>query len=102
MSTKKRSSDTIAALLGSAPALAPVPDGPADRPATPPPAPEAAAELPAPNRLRPAAALHPSQLPPVNDGEFDDTDLESFDLPADLPLVRPRRREQKDYQTVRI
>ena len=46
--------------------------------------------------------LPPQLPPPAEDGDFDDTDLESFDLPADAPLVRPRRREQKDYQTVRI
>ena len=58
----------------------------------------------APSPLRPAASVHPSQLPPppADDGDFDDTDLESFELQADAPLVRPRRREQKDYQTVRI
>lgn len=106
MSGKKRSTDTIAALLGSAPALAPVRDEPVDGPSESSPQ-SAAAELSppvmAPSPLRPAASVHPSQLPPpADDGDFDDTDLESFELQADAPLVRPRRREQKDYQTVRI
>jgi hypothetical protein len=105
MSGKKRSTDTIAALLGSAPALAPVRDEPADGPSESSPQPTAAdhpSTVMPPSPLRAAAPVHPSQLPPADDGDFDDTDLESFELQADAPLVRPRRREQKDYQTVRI
>jgi hypothetical protein len=106
MSGKKRSTDTIAAMLSSAPALVPVRDEPTAGPAESSPQPTAAdhpSAVMAPSPLRPAAPVHPSQLPPpAEDGDFDDTDLESFELQADAPLVRPRRREQKDYQTVRI
>src|SRR5690349_8906734 len=106
MSGKKRSTDTIAALLGSAPALAPVWDEPAEEPSesSQRPAVDHPSAVRAPSPLRSAAPVQPdpSQLAVTDDGDFDDTDLESFDLPADGPLVRPRRREQKDYQTVRI
>jgi len=129
---RKRSGDTIAALL-SAPGLAPVRDEPTET-AGPPaendafsadaPAKndgslrvtsdvtavlqpgeqvyEAIAEPVRPSHLRPAEHIHPSQMPPVGEDELDDEDLEAFAFDADAPLVRPRRREQKDYQTVRI
>ena len=63
---------------------------------------EAIAEPVRPSHLRPAEHIHPSQMPPVGEDELDDEDLEAFAFDTDAPLVRPRRREQKDYQTVRI
>ena len=96
MSGKKRSTDTIAALLGSAPALAPVRDEPADGPSESSPQSPAVTPSVAP-ALRPAAPVHPSQLPPppADDADYDDTDLESFELQADAPLVRPRRPSRR-------
>jgi hypothetical protein len=33
---------------------------------------------------------------------YDDVDLEAFELEVDRPLVKPRKRRQVDYQTVRL
>jgi len=79
VTTRNRSTETITALLSSAPALTPVPDdeggkGGDDRPVVDPPR--------------------------VDD--YDDDDLEAFELVADAPLVKPRRRREPEYQTVRI
>lgn len=67
---------TVAAMLSSAPALTPVPDSPRSVPRQP------VVDRPADN--------------------LDDSDLEAFELEADAPLVRPRRRKNVEYQTVRI
>lgn len=36
------------------------------------------------------------------DSDLDDTDLEAFEMKPGAPLVKPRRRRQVSYQTVRI
>jgi hypothetical protein len=91
MARDRRSTETITALLSSAPALTPVPDledrhdgnnRPVKRVDQPGTSPE-----------RPVVA--------TDDG-YDDVDLEAFELQVDQPLVRPRRRRQVNYQTVRI
>jgi hypothetical protein len=38
----------------------------------------------------------------VDEADYDDVDLEAFELEVDRPLVKPRRRRQPDYQTVRL
>lgn len=87
MSTKRRNSETITALLSSAPAIVPDHDqGSAQEREQP-----KAAEL-----ARPASVVNPP------DDDFDDSDLEAFELAAEAPLVKPRRRRQVEYQTVRI
>jgi hypothetical protein len=87
MSTKRRNSETITALLSSAPAIVP------DRDRVSPQGREQpkVAEL-----VRPAGVLD------VPDDDLDDSDLEAFELAAEAPLVKPRRRRQVEYQTVRI
>jgi hypothetical protein len=91
MARDRRSTETITALLSSAPALTPVPDledrnGGSNRPVK-------RADQPVTPPERPVVA--------TDDG-YDDVDLEAFELQVDQPLVRPRRRRQVDYQTVRI
>jgi hypothetical protein len=87
MSTKRRNSETITALLSSAPAIVPDHDrGSAQGREQP-----KAAEL-----ARPASVVN------APDDDFDDSDLEAFELAAEAPLVKPRRRRQVEYQTVRI
>jgi hypothetical protein len=76
MDAKRRSAETITALLSSAPPLV-----------------EEQGSKPKPVVDQP---------PAPDDGDLDDSDLEAFELQADAPLVRPRRRRQVDYQTVRI
>lgn len=139
MATRKRSTDTIAALLSSAPAPTPMTDDEQSNSEalsvglptanTTPVALrddeqviEATAELvphltpvgPAqpigPTRDEPVGLVAPTDLPTTpNIGSSDDTgewaepdELEAFDFDASAPLVRPRRRKQPDYQTVRL
>jgi hypothetical protein len=87
MSTKRRNSETITALLSAAPALVP------DRE-------EASAhgrEQPTVTQLSP-----PAGVVTVPDADLDDSDLEAFELATETPLVKPRRRREVEYQTVRI
>lgn len=77
MDAKRRSAETITALLSTAPPLV------QERGSKPKP---------------PVV----DQPPAPDDGDLDDSDLEAFELQADAPLIRPRRRRQVDYQTVRI
>jgi hypothetical protein len=141
MAGKRRSSDTIAALLGNAPGLAPVPaddrlapddgavsDRPPARaqsaaagtPGEPPasgPAAAAAAEPVRPDHLRAVAghslpsptgrgtpsAAAPAAPPDPDAGEWDDpAELERFEFDAAAPIVKPRRRRDPIYQTLRI
>ncbi len=121
MSGRKRSSDTIAAMLSSAPALAPVPDKQPvvtqNRRAETEPAPrdpqESAAVTP---ELQSGEVVYEAtveevaparpHLQPVTEedlGEWDDPDeLERFEFEASAPIVRPRRRRDPQYQTLRI
>jgi len=96
MMTNKRSRDTIAAMLSSAPALVRE-DEPEVTPTLQPGEEvyEATAELVRPTHMAPVPE-------PVDDGDFEDDDLEAFEFEASAPIVKPRRREVKDYQTVRI
>jgi hypothetical protein len=87
MSTKRRNSETITALLSAAPAI--VPDR--DRGSTQGREQPKVAEL-----VRPAGVVD------VPGDDFDDSDLEAFELVAEAPLVKPRRRREIEYQTVRI
>jgi hypothetical protein len=50
-------------------------------------------------RVMPA---HLQPVPTAADDDLDDTDLEAFELNTSAPLVKPRRRRQVDYQTLRI
>lgn len=114
----KRSKDTIAALL-SEPDLAPprepsrsatraprplprTPEVPQQEPAPPTPQPRSELETGA----RPTPKAEPEatrELDADTDPEWEDPDeLEHFEFRADAPLVRPRRRKQVDYQTLRI
>ena len=77
--TRNRATETITAMLSSAPALTPVPQ-----------------EESRGGNSRPAVN------PPSAGGDYDDDDLEAFELAADAPLVKPRRRREPEYQTVRI
>ncbi|MGB6161771.1 MAG: hypothetical protein WBF75_04190 [Pseudonocardiaceae bacterium] len=77
MDAKRRSAETITALLSTAPPLV-----------------EERGSKPKPPVV--------DQPPAPDDGDLDDSDLEAFELQADAPLIRPRRRRQVDYQTVRI
>jgi len=91
MARDRRSTETITALLSSAPALTPVPEledsnSGSNRPVK-------RVDRPVTSPERPVVA--------ADDG-YDDVDLEAFELHVDQPLVRPRRRRQVDYQTVRI
>ena len=79
VTTRNRSTETITALLSSAPALTPVPK----------------------DEGRDGGGNRPVATPPRADN-YDDDDLEAFELVADAPLVKPRRRREPDYQTVRI
>ena len=45
---------------------------------------------------------HLQPVPTASDDDLDDTDLEAFELNTSAPLVKPRRRRQVDYQTLRI
>jgi hypothetical protein len=90
MARDRRSTETITALLSSAPALAAVEHE--DPVVIAPPKPETAA----------ASANNRSQPAVVESGDYDEIDLEAFELEVDRPLVRPRRRKEVDYQTVRI
>jgi hypothetical protein len=87
MTTKRRNSETITALLSAAPAI--VPDR--DRGSAPAREQPKVAEL-----VRPAGVV---DVPP---DDLDDSDLEAFELAAEAPLVKPRRRREVEYQTVRI
>jgi len=121
----KRSKDTISALLGNAPALAPVPDDSAqqpptsrsNRPSSPSndvPSPSTTDSAPITLELQPgeqvyeatAEPVRPSHLRPADEPpageEVEEDDLEAFEFEADAPIVKPRRRKQLDYQTVRI
>lgn len=73
-----RRTDTIAALLSAAPPI--VESTPHDRNG---------------NEADP-------QVSHIDDTDLDDSDLEDFHLEAGVPLVKPRRRRQVSYQTVRI
>lgn len=91
MARDRRSTETITALLSSAPALTPVPEledsnSGSNRPVK-------RVDRPVTSPERPVVA--------ADDG-YDHVDLEAFELQVDQPLVRPRRRRQVDYQTVRI
>lgn len=79
MATRNRSTETITALLSSAPALTPVPDGQGR-----------------------GGDHHRPVIDPPRAEDYDDDDLEAFELVADAPLVKPRRRREPEYQTVRI
>jgi hypothetical protein len=87
MSTKRRNSETITALLSAAPAIVPDRDRVSAQ----------AGEQPPVAKLR-----RPTGVPDVADDDLDDSDLEAFELAAEAPLVKPRRRRQVEYQTVRI
>lgn len=84
MARDRRSIETITAMLSSAPALTPVPD-PEER--------AGGSNLPLTAPNRPVA---------TSPDDYDEVDLEAFELEVDRPLVRPRRRKEVDYQTVRI
>ena len=91
MARDRRSTETITALLSSAPALTPVPDLEDSNSGSNPPV------------KRVDQPVTPPERPVVaTDDGYDDVDLEAFELQVDQPLVRPRRRRQVDYQTVRI
>ncbi len=79
MTTRNRSTETITALLSSAPALTPVPE----------------------EERRGGADNRPVVNPPRAE-DYDDDDLEAFELVVDAPLVKPRHRREPEYQTVRI
>lgn len=81
MTTRNRSTETITALLSSAPALTPVPDD---------------------EGRGGAGSNRPVASPPSRSDNYDEDDLEAFELVADAPLVKPRRRREPEYQTVRI
>lgn len=87
MSTKRRNSETITALLSSAPAIVPDRD-----------------RVSAQGREQPKVATltRPAGVVDIPDDDLDDSDLEAFELAAEAPLVKPRRRRQVEYQTVRI
>jgi hypothetical protein len=87
MSTKRRNSETITALLSSAPAIVQDQDRGSAR----------GRELP-----KAAELVRPASVVDVPDADFDDSDLEAFELAAEAPLVKPRRRREVEYQTVRI
>lgn len=100
MARDRRSIETITALLSSAPALTPVVDaekraGGGNRPVPP------GSNLPVASETAGAPAKNSSSLQ-VDPSDYDDVDLEAFELDVDRPLVRPRRRKEVDYQTVRI
>ena len=95
MSTKNRSAETVAALLSAAPAI--VPDADPARTAGEQ-VDDAAAEV-----VRPVVPAADHRAHAEDDAaELDDTDLEAFEFTADAPIVRPRRRRNPLYQTVRI
>ena len=91
MARDRRSTETITALLSSAPALAPVPD--AEERVGGSSLSVKTAEVPATAPGRPVA---------TSPDDYDEVDLEAFELEVNVPLVRPRRRKEVDYQTVRI
>jgi hypothetical protein len=87
MSTKRRNSETITALLSSAPAIVPDQDRVSAQ----------GQEQPKVTKLMRSAGVVD-----VPDDDLDDSDLEAFEFAAEAPLVKPRRRRQVEYQTVRI
>jgi hypothetical protein len=91
MARDRRSTETITALLSSAPALAPVPD--AEERVGGSSLSVETAEVPVTAPHRPVA---------TSPDDYDEVDLEAFELEVNVPLVRPRRRKEVDYQTVRI
>jgi hypothetical protein len=91
MARDRRSTETITALLSSAPALTPVPELEDSNSGSNRPVKRVDRLVTSPERPVVAA-----------DDGYDDVDLEAFELHVDQPLVRPRRRRQVDYQTVRI
>jgi hypothetical protein len=91
MARDRRSTETITALLSSAPALAPVPD--AEKRVAGSSLSVKTAEVPVTAPHRPVA---------TSPDDYDEVDLEAFELEVNVPLVRPRRRKEVDYQTVRI
>jgi len=88
MSTKRRNSETITALLSAAPAIVSDRDD----------------EGSAHGREQPKVAklVPPAGVIKVSDDDLDDSDLEAFEFAAEAPLVKPRRRREVEYQTVRI
>jgi hypothetical protein len=99
MARDRRSTETITALLSSAPALTPVVDAEERAGGTSRPVP--GSNLPVAPKTAGAPAKNPSSLQ-VDSNDYDEVDLEAFELDVDRPLVRPRRRKEVDYQTVRI
>jgi hypothetical protein len=91
MARDRRSIETITAMLSSAPALTPVPD-PEER--------AGGSNLPVKSPEVPLTA--PNRPVATSPDDYDEVDLEAFELEVDRPLVRPRRRKEVDYQTVRI
>lgn len=92
----RRASDTIAAMLGNAPALVPTKHEAVEEvtPGLGEKVYSAEAIEVRPSHLQPAAG-------PAAD-ELDDVDPEIFDFETTAPLVRPRKRKSMDYQTVRL
>jgi hypothetical protein len=87
MSTKRRNSETITALLSAAPAIVPDRDRGSGQ----------GREQP-----RVTALARPAGVTDVPDADLDDSDLEAFEFAAEAPLVKPRHRREVEYQTVRI
>ncbi len=109
MAPSRKSTETIAALLSTAPALAPADDEPA-RPSHGF-APSNEVGKPVLSQVgggnlavqSPEVPVTASDRPvAVSPDDYDEIDLEAFELEVDRPLVRPRRRREVDYQTVRI
>jgi hypothetical protein len=91
MARDRRSTETITALLSSAPALAPVPD-----------AEERVGGSSLSVKIAEVPVTAPDRPVATSPDDYDEVDLEAFELEVNVPLVRPRRRKEVDYQTVRI
>jgi hypothetical protein len=97
MATKK-SKDTIAALLGSAPALS------RSRTLTAPTRSPRRSTSPGRAKHSPSGSCQPTCSPyrRWRTTTSMTPTLEAFELNTSAPLVKPRRRRQVDYQTLRI